>query len=1163
MKKTLCLFAFGVMLSGGVFAQKILQGEEADKMVPGSDLVRLVDGRTAPDFIRFQAFARPSAAQAQALFGQTLNLREGEELRSERRETDVLGITHTFYKHYYHNVPVEHSGYRIHSKDEQIVSMNGTLFNSFEVPVAPAVSAQTAIHLATAHVGAEVYQWEIPSQESFIKLESGDPQATFYPQPQLVIISKNADYENTDFRLAWKMDIYANAPLSRQYVYIDAISGEVIWTENRICHADTQGSGTTGYSGTRQFITDSFNGGFRLREAGRGNGIRTFDMNNTTTYSLTDFVDADNNWINLVPAIDRYALDAHWGAEMTYDYFMNEHNRNSIDNNGFQLNSYVHYGNNYANAFWDGQRMTYGDGGGSLLINPLTTMDITGHEVTHGLTEFTANLIYSYESGALNESFSDIFGACIDFYARGTTGTNLWLIGDECTNGNTGIRNMANPAQFGDPDTYGTGLWYTGTGDNGGVHWNSGVQNFWFYVLSQGGTGTNDYGNAYNVSAIGMTDAAAVAFRNLTVYLSASSQYADARFYAILSAEDLFGACSPQVISTTNAWYAVGVGAPFNATVTAAFNSPATQYCSANAEVLFNNTSTNGSSYKWYFGDGDSSVLANPTHIYGTGGTYTVTLIVDGGTCGRDTLVMNNYITITPPPAPVSSDVLTCNSSGSFALTATGSGTINWYNNFGDITPIFTGNIYNTPVLTSSTTYYVENSISQAPVTGGPATNSFGTGGQHNNNSIQYLTFDVFQSCTLVNVRVYSGGTGNRTIYLWDANGNQLNQVTVNIPNGTSTVTLNFPLQPGSYRIGGSFMNLYRNATGAQFPYNVGSLLSLTGSSAGSAYYYYFYNWQVQGSTCNSNRLPVNVTFAAPPTVVANASNNPVCQGDQVILTGSGAQNYSWDNGVTDGVPFVPGSSGTYTVTGTDINGCSSTSSISLTVSPLPNVTANASANPVCAGSTVVLTGGGAQNYSWNNGVTNGVGFQPQTTTTYTVTGTDVNNCSNTDAITITVNPLPTIDFSLSTDTVCTDNGPVTLSAGPSGGTFSGPGVSGNAFDPLLGPGQYAITYTFTDANGCTGSVTNNIVVKACLGLDNAFADQWNIYPNPANGIFFVETVNATGYSLNIYNALGQIVYNSLIQSPVQQVMMDVRPGIYFAEITNGIFTQRKPIIIQ
>ena len=127
-------------------------------------------------------------------------------------------------------------------------------------------------------------------------------------------------------------------------------------------------------------------------------------MNQGTSYgNAVDFTDGDNFWNN-TSNLDNYATDAHWGAEMTYDYFFSMFNRNSIDGNGFALVSYVHYGNNYSNAFWDGQRMTYGDGNN----NPFTALDITGHEITHGLTNFTANLVYQNESGALNESFSDI-----------------------------------------------------------------------------------------------------------------------------------------------------------------------------------------------------------------------------------------------------------------------------------------------------------------------------------------------------------------------------------------------------------------------------------------------------------------------------------------------------------------------------------------------------------------------------------------------------------------------------------------------------------------------------------------------------------------------------------------------------------------------------------
>lgn len=205
-------------------------------------------------------------------------------------------------------------------------------------------------------------------------------------------------------------------------------------------------------------------------------------------------------------------------------------------------------------------------------------MDIVGHEIAHGVTNYAANLVYSYESGALNESFSDIFGEAIENFA---TGSNDWQMGTDIGIGGSGaIRSMNNPNAFSDPDTYQGTYWYTGTGDNGGVHINSGVQNKWFYILSVGETGTNDLGNAYNVSGIGIEKAAAIAYRNLTVYLTTNSNYSDARVGAIQSAIDLYGAGSAEEIATTNAWYAVGVGGEYGTI----------SYCSSQG---------NNASYEW------------------------------------------------------------------------------------------------------------------------------------------------------------------------------------------------------------------------------------------------------------------------------------------------------------------------------------------------------------------------------------------------------------------------------------------------------------------------------------------------------------------------------------------------------------------------------------
>ncbi len=171
------------------------------------------------------------------------------------------------------------------------------------------------------------------------------------------------------------------------------------------------------------------------------------------------------------------------------------------------------------------------------------------------MTEYTANLVYAYDPGALNESFSDIFGTAIEFYAQGPA-TSSWDMGTA----NFVLRDMANPKSENQPDTYKGQNWESGSFDNGGVHINSGVQNYWYYLLYEGGTGTNDNGDVYAVSQIGMDSAGAVAYINLAYYLTVNSQYSDARIGSILSAVDLYGTCAYQVEQVIKAWHAVGLG---------------------------------------------------------------------------------------------------------------------------------------------------------------------------------------------------------------------------------------------------------------------------------------------------------------------------------------------------------------------------------------------------------------------------------------------------------------------------------------------------------------------------------------------------------------------------------------------------------------------------
>ena len=283
------------------------------------------------------------------------------------------------------------------------------------------------------------------------------------------------------------------------------------------------------------------------------------DMNKgTAPGNAVEFLNQDTYWNNVNAEHDEVATDAHFAAEMTFDFFDQHLGHTGVDgdNMRFALSSFMLMFN-LVNAFWNGSWASFGDGNGNNWT-PLTSLDVVGHEFTHGVTEFTAGLVYQDESGALNESFSDIFGAAVEYW--GEPEFFDYFIGDDFNVNGNGFRSMSNPNSAGDPDTYRGSFWYSGTADNGGVHTNSGVQNFWFYLLTEGGSGINDNDDTYNVIGLGIDTSTMISYRNLKFYLTQNSQYADARQGALQAAEDLYGPCSFPFVQTGNAWGAVGIG---------------------------------------------------------------------------------------------------------------------------------------------------------------------------------------------------------------------------------------------------------------------------------------------------------------------------------------------------------------------------------------------------------------------------------------------------------------------------------------------------------------------------------------------------------------------------------------------------------------------------
>jgi Zn-dependent metalloprotease len=376
-------------------------------------------------------------------------------------------------------------------------------------------------------------------------------------------------------RLAWEVvtgGTQADGTPSRLATYVDARTGMVIRSTQQVVNVD--GQGQTLYSGTVPLQVSGSGTSYTLKDATRG-GTYTTDMNNKsdsmlcqlfgsgcatgTTFTSTTTTFGNGSNTNRATA----GADAQYGSNETWDYFKAVHGRNGIWNDGRGSYNRVHYGSGYVNAFWDGTKMTYGDGDG-VDYGPLVSLDVAGHEMSHGVTENSANLTYSGESGGLNEATSDIFGTMVEFYAGNPNDAGDYLIGEEFDLKNhVGFRRMDKPSS--DGASYDCWSALVGQDD---VHYSSGVGNHFFYLLAEGSGARTINGVAHDsptcngstVTGIGRDAAGKIWYRALTVYMTSGTTYAGARTATLNAARDLYGAGSVQQNTVAAAWSAVSVG---------------------------------------------------------------------------------------------------------------------------------------------------------------------------------------------------------------------------------------------------------------------------------------------------------------------------------------------------------------------------------------------------------------------------------------------------------------------------------------------------------------------------------------------------------------------------------------------------------------------------
>ncbi len=567
-------------------------------------------------------------------------------------------------------------------------------------------------------------------------------------------------------------------------------------------------------------------------------------------------------------------------------------------------------------------------------------------------------------------------------------------------------------------------------------------------------------------------------------------------------------------------------------------------------------SATGASTYAWNNGGGTG---ANPTVSPTTSTTYTVTG-TDGNGCTNTDQVS---VTVNPlPSTPTISNggSLTFCDGGSVLLTSSEISGNTWSTSATtDVISVTTSGSYtvtytdgNGCAATSAPTVVTVNpnpaiSMMSAvdPISCASTTGSIQVGGSGTGDIAWTGTASGSQNNVTLPYTINNLAAGSYNITLTDANGCTSNTIlqALTDPNAPTAPTIT-PTGALTFCDGGSVLLTSSQTGGNSWSTSeTSSSITVTSSGAYSVTY-------TDGNGCSATSTPITVTVNTLPTVIASGTAT-ICEGESTGLNASGADTYAWDNGAGTGAnPTVaPTTTTTYTVTGTDANGCTNQDQVMVTVNAQPTI-AISGTSTICEGESTALTASGASTYDWDNNLGAGATqtVSPTTTTTYTVTGTDAYGCTNQEQISVTVNALPTVAMEPFTSEVCLQDNAFSLSQGtPSGGSYTGTGVSANMFDPATaGEGTHQITYTYADANGCENTASTDIQVINCASLEDLSVIGYKIYPNPASDVVKIERTEGDEATINVYDAKGRLVLNTTsTDNPITIDVSEWTPGEY------------------